>query len=921
MCKKRLKLAISVMAVLVSVNSPTAVLAETIPNGGQENWEEVVSEETSAEEDTFIKETEIDEDMPEEEILSGTGGMQDISEEILQGTGELDGSQVLSGTQDIAEEGNPVVQEALNKAGTYLQKTVTSPVVSSSAGEWSVVAMARGGFLSDSTRKAYLNNLYQTLQEKDGVLHTAKYTEYSRVVIALSSLNIHPASVNGYQLLEPLADFQKVSNQGINGSAYALIALDTKKYEIPVLNNGKIQTTRENLISDILGKELPGGGWALDGSVANPDVTAMVLQSLSPYLSRSDVGAAVDRGIEKLAAMQEEDGGYSSDFLSGTGEAVKNLESTAQVVIALSAVDATLIEQDKFMKNGHTLLEKLLRFQKEDGSFEHIIGGGSDAMATDQGTLALLAWTRAVNGQTPLYDMTDQGGVQEETPESQENIEAFRQKIEALPERVTMADKEQVYGLKVELDLMKDFAEKEEFDRLLNGFIKDIAEQEEAIKKLDERIWKEINPLQITLKDKEIVEELLADFQKIPEANRGYLERTEDLKTAEIIISKLQEGIFAKEIFEVAKAAGKDYLHEEKGYVIRIKGSNVKKPADMRYGMEIQEKSGSLSIKMEEQGELPGEIELSVPCSLKNGVYMLYDEKNQEEQWVSVNGNMACFDLLKGGTYTLKRADMGYGNGDELLSGGGTVETGSLISNQRQNTAGQGTAASKKSGKTTTSNTVEAKAKDGILAKEELETIKDKDKNIKIKGETDKENEYTLTINGKDIKHIKDMKTGIKEGSKYQEEIEKLAEKPYIFSFEEQGDFPGKMQVEMITNQENGQYLLMKYNEKERKAEYIQKIQVENKKTKFIIEKGGDYFIAKKVKTKSLDEIEAEKNAEKEEGGISDKTGKMETGPVEGEVLTGTKGEKTLPVPLLFGGGILLLAGIGMGVWYFRKRK
>lgn len=911
MHKKKVQAAMLAMAILMSVSSPAAVLADTIPNSGQELEQE--QEET---EELIIEEIPV-----EEEMLSGTADIEEEQEDYFAGTGEQDENLMMKGLSDVEKTRNSSTQEALKKAESYLQKTVTSPVVNTLSGEWSVLAMARGGYLTDYVRNAYLTELYKTLQDNKGILHHVKYTEYSRVVIALSALNISPTSVNGYNLLEPLADFKKVSGQGINGSSSALIALDTKKYEIPELKNGKTQTTRDALIADILGKEIEGGGWALSGNIADPDVTAMTIQSLVPYMSRNDVNAAVNRGIEKLAALQDADGGYSSDFISESGNPVKNLESSAQVVIALSAVDASLIQQETFMKNGKTLLDELLRYQKEDGSFCHVIGDKSDAMATDQGTLALLAWSRAVNGQTRLYDMTDLGSSQEggeSQEETKDKVDAFRKKMEELPQQITIAEKDKVFSLKTELDLIKNFEEKEKFKTLLNAYVSEIEQQEKAVKKLDERIWNEINPLNITLKNQNIVEELLNDLQNIPEANRGYLERLEDLKKAQTIIHKLQEGVLAKEIFETAKEARKDYVHEEKDYTIRLRGKKIKNPADMKAGVEVQEQEGGLYLWLSEDGELPGEIELSVSCTLEDGVYMLYNEKNQEEQWVSVQGKRASFDLTKGGNYILKQANLGYEEDKNLLAG----TSQSTVSGTSGKNNSKKTATSNKTKKTETSNTSTANIKGGVVEKKEFEAIKEKDKNLKINSKTDQNQEYILTINGKDIKNAKDMKVGVKEGSKYQKEIEQLAENPYIFSFEEQGDFPGKMQMEITTNQEDGQYLLMKYNDEEKKADYIQKIKVEDKKTKFIIEKGGDYFIAKKVKTKSLNEIEEEEKEEKEiKEDVEDTETNMDTEPVEEEFLTGTKEENALPGVLLAGGGVLVLAGLGAGIWYFRKRK
>lgn len=364
MHKKKVQAAMLAMAILMSVSSPAAVLADTVSNSGQE-----LEQEQEGTEELIIEEIPV-----EEEMLSGTADTEEEQEDYFAGTGDQNENQMMKGLSDLEETRNSSVQEALKRAETYLQRTVTSPVVNTLSGEWSVLAMARGGYLTDYARNAYLTELYKTLQDKKGILHQVKYTEYSRVVIALSALNISPTSVNGYNLLESLADFKKVSGQGINGSSSALIALDTKKYEIPELKNGKTQTTRDALIADILGKEIEGGGWALSGNIADPDVTAMTIQSLVPYMSRNDVNAAVNRGIEKLAALQDADGGYSSDFISESGNPVKNLESSAQVVIALSAVDVNLIQQETFMKNGKTLLDELLRFQKEDGSFCHVIG-------------------------------------------------------------------------------------------------------------------------------------------------------------------------------------------------------------------------------------------------------------------------------------------------------------------------------------------------------------------------------------------------------------------------------------------------------------------------------------------------------------------------------------------------------------------
>lgn len=148
-----------------------------------------------------------------------------------------------------------------------------------------------------------------------------------------------------------------------------------------------------------------------------------------------------------------------------------------------------------------------------------------------------------------------------------------------------------------------------------------------------------------------------------------------------------------------------------------------------------------------------------------------------------------------------------------------------------------------------------------------------------------------------------------------------------MFSFEETGDFPGEMQVELTTGQKDGEYLLLKYNEKERKAEYIQKVTVKDEKTKFIVKTGGDYFFAKRVKTKSVDELEQEeKAAEKkdveqittEKKEIPETTEEKESAE---ETFSQKSDQKNTIFVVLAGVLVVLGSVVGGCIWYFRKKR
>lgn len=296
---------------------------------------------------------------------------------------------------------NPSVKEAINNTGILIHKNTPDPNVGTFSGEWSILCLARGGIkIPQSYYDKYYSNVVKTLKECDGVLHNMKYTEYSRVILGLTSIGKDPRNVGGYNLLEKLADFNKVIKQGINGPIFSLIAFDTNNYEIPIVDGVKVQTSREKLIDYILSKEIDGGGWALSGKVPDPDITAMALQSLAPYKNEEKVKPYINRAIKVLSKLQNDKGGYSS---WGT----TNSESVDQVIVALCALGIDPGKDERFIKGDCWLISNLMRFYVKGGGFKHVENMEIDAMATDQGMYALVAYQRFLEGKNRLYDMTD----------------------------------------------------------------------------------------------------------------------------------------------------------------------------------------------------------------------------------------------------------------------------------------------------------------------------------------------------------------------------------------------------------------------------------------------------------------------------------------------------------------------------------
>ena len=295
------------------------------------------------------------------------------------------------------------VQSEVQSSAAFMLSSVKSPEVGSIGGEWAVIGLARSGY---SVPADYYDEYYTRVEKYvkncDGVLHERKYTEYSRVVLALTAIGRDPSNVLGYNLLTPLGDFEKTIWQGLNGPIWTLIALDSGNYEIPKNPAAKTQATRQLYIDEIIKNQMKDGGWSLTGTGdSDVDITAMALQALAKYQDQKAVKSATDSALSWLSKNQDSKGGFAS---WGT----MNVESVAQVIVALCELGISL-DDSRFVKNGHTLTENLLSFRQSNGGFYHVLDGsdGNNQMSAEQGFYALVAINRAENGKNSLYRMGD----------------------------------------------------------------------------------------------------------------------------------------------------------------------------------------------------------------------------------------------------------------------------------------------------------------------------------------------------------------------------------------------------------------------------------------------------------------------------------------------------------------------------------
>lgn len=284
--------------------------------------------------------------------------------------------------------------------GDYIEK-LPGDELNAFGSEWYILGLARSGRkVSDDYYKAIEKYVSENIDE-NGRLDEKRATDNAKLVLVLSALGRDVTDVGGHDLLQALSDMDYVTQQGLSGAIYALLAFDCRGYGIPAADKNAVQTSREGLVKYILDKQLKDGGWAYSGDKAEPDMTAMALQALAAYYKTdAKVKDAADKAVTCLSKLQNTTGGYDS-------YGSVNSESAAQVITALTALGIDPDNDARFVKNGVSVLDSLCGFYVDGGGFRHVSGGKLDPTATAQGYYALAAYYRFADSQTALYDMTD----------------------------------------------------------------------------------------------------------------------------------------------------------------------------------------------------------------------------------------------------------------------------------------------------------------------------------------------------------------------------------------------------------------------------------------------------------------------------------------------------------------------------------
>lgn len=301
---------------------------------------------------------------------------------------------------DILKKAAKELGDIYKTTGDYIEK-LPGDELNAFGSEWYILGLARSGRkVFDDYYKAIEKYVSENIDE-NGRLDEKRATDNAKLVLVLSALDKDVTDVGGHDLLKALSDMDYVTQQGLSGAIYALLAFDCRGYDVPSADKNVEQTSREGLVKYILDKQLKDGGWAYSGDKAEPDMTAMALQALAAYYKTdAKVKEAADKAVTCLSKLQNTTGGYDS-------YGSVNSESAAQVITALTALGIDPDNDARFVKNGASVLDSLCGFYVDGGGFRHVSDGKLDPTATAQGYYALAAYYRFAGSQTALYDMTD----------------------------------------------------------------------------------------------------------------------------------------------------------------------------------------------------------------------------------------------------------------------------------------------------------------------------------------------------------------------------------------------------------------------------------------------------------------------------------------------------------------------------------
>lgn len=189
-----------------------------------------------------------------------------------------------------------------------------------------------------------------------------------------------------------------------------------------------------------------------------------------------------------------------------------------------------------------------------------------------------------------------------------------------------------------------------------------------AVDEIDELIWNELDPRNITLADKETVQAILAKYDALRDSEKEYVQYYSDVADAQTIIASLEKGVIPELVFELIRDDDRDYSVSGEGYTLTFNGLDITRPADFAYGLTLGDTANKAAIAalaedpfafaFAQSGAFPGKATLTLEVGGQDGQRILYcfdpDTGAAEKlQTVTVTDGKAVLTIEEGGEYFL----------------------------------------------------------------------------------------------------------------------------------------------------------------------------------------------------------------------------------------------------------------------------
>jgi len=285
----------------------------------------------------------------------------------------------------------------------------------------------------------------------DELTENSSVLDYTGKIMSLLAAGENPKSMAGRDLVNELAQRQLL-NGSFGDQTYltywSILALDEAEGTYDVDGAVNYLVSQQN--------DYGGFSWVNKDTAPDVDSTGIALLALANQKSIAGVDAAIEKAVDYLKGEQKLTGGFGVNSIS-----LENCESTALAILGLVSC-AEDITSDEWKQSGSNMIDALLSFQLTDGSFCHLAGTTSNALATRQALMALAAVVNA--------DIGGSGGSGGSGGGNTPNESTVRVRVEG--HSASLAD-ETVTISGTALDALKEAVGENQVE-LLNGFINEI---------------------------------------------------------------------------------------------------------------------------------------------------------------------------------------------------------------------------------------------------------------------------------------------------------------------------------------------------------------------------------------------------------------------------------------------------------------